>query len=210
MKTTYQTNPDEIKEAIYQRISDTKSFRYLFYTIVFGRTNDTGNLVPVEQWRKYWDKREVSKTNRLIINLIRECFSVKEEPIKFFSFRERHNPDLDEYRDEIKKGRYHLHLISTAVPDNAIQIPNRKLKSLIRESETITNALDPLQLLSACTRQADWVNNDPSAIVIKSINSPEDLRTVTYYCLKTFTGNGDIDFTDIIDFDNSDYKQINK
>lgn len=205
MKPSYHKDSDAIKETIYQGIADTASSTFLFYTIEFGQRNDTGGLVPTEQWRKYWDKTEVSKTNRLIINKISECFSTKEQPIKFFSFRERHQPTLDKDGDIIKQGRFHLHIISTAVPENAIQEPNRKLRRLIKESEAITNRSDPIQLLNACIRQADWINRYSPAVDIKPIRSLEDLRMVTYYCLKAFKNSGDLDFMDVIDFENSHF-----
>jgi len=93
--------------------------------------------------------------------------------------------------------------------------PGRKVKRHLARlgwndksiNELPVNTLDEykVQLLETCIQKAKWVNRYSHSIKTEIIPTKQDLKRVVEYCLKNFNPSTGLDFTDIIDFDNSDF-----
>lgn len=202
-----------IKNSVYEKIgySNQNNCPYYFITLQYGFYDDNGYLIDFDTLSKYWDKTEVGKTVRLVRNLLRETFGITG----FYAFTERHEGQVNQYGEVIKKGRYHNHIITTSIEDKRVDNPNRKVRRLLAKlgwmnksfNELPVNTLDEykVRLLETCIQKADWINRYSHSIKTEIIPTKSDLKRVVDYCLKEFNPSTGLDFTDIIDFDNSDF-----
>lgn len=202
-----------IKQKIFEKIgySGNNTCPFYFITLQYGFYDNNGDLIDIKQIRKYWDKTEVEKTIRLVRNLLRENFSITG----FYAFLERHKGQTDQYGDTIKQGRFHNHIITTSIEDKVIQKPNRKVRRLLSNvgwldksfNELSLEALNEckIRLLENCIQRAEWVNRYSHSIKTEVISTRADLKRVVDYCLKEYNSTTGLDFTDIVDFDNSDF-----
>lgn len=202
-----------IKQGIYEKIihPNVSSCPYYFITLQYGFYDDSGKLIDIDEMRKYWDKTEVMKTVRLVRNLLRETFGISS----FYAFTERHKGITDQYGNEIKKGRYHNHIITSSIQNDVISAPNRKVRRLLADLEWHDKPLNEIQvntideykikLLEACISKAKWVNRYSHSIKTEIISTSQDLKNVVYYCLKDFNPHTGLDFMDIVDFSNSSF-----
>ena len=208
-----QNQYKEIKESVYKKIgySGDNKCPFYFITLQYGFYDDNGYLIDFNAICKYWDKTEVGKTVRLVRNLLRETFGING----FYAFTERHEGQRDQYGEVIKKGRYHNHIITTSIDNRVVNNPGRKVKRLLARlgwndksiNELPVNTLDEykVQLLETCIQKANWINRYSHSIKTEIIPTKQDLKRVVEYCLKNFNPSTGLDFTDIIDFDNSDF-----
>jgi len=204
---------NEIKDSVYKKIgySGGNDCPFYFITLQYGFYDDDGCLIDFDTLCKYWDKTEVGKTVRLVRNLLRETFGITG----FYAFTEWHEGQKDQYGEVIRKGRYHNHIISTPIDNNNISNLNRKIRRLLSKlswidkliSELPVDTLDEykVHLLETCIQKANWVNRYSHSIKTEIIPTKQDLKRVVDYCLKNFNRSTGLDFTDIIDFDNSDF-----
>jgi hypothetical protein len=203
----------EIKESVYKKISysNNNNCPLYFITLQYGFYDDNGYLIDFDTLCKYWDKTEVEKTVRLVRNLLRETFGITG----FYAFIERHEGQVNQYGEVIKKGRYHNHIITTSIDNSKVNNPNRKVRRLLAKLGWIGKSINELpvdtldeykvQLLETCIQKAKWVNRYSHSIKTEIIPSRQDLKRVVEYCLKNFNPSTGLDFVDIIDFDNSDF-----
>ena len=84
-----------IKEHILKQVIESGEYPYIYSVLQFGFYDDNGFKLPVSDIRKFWDKTEVERTNRLIKNMLREAFGIQQT----YFFLERHSPLYDEYGD---------------------------------------------------------------------------------------------------------------
>ena len=147
----------EIKESIVSCIRDGSEYPYIFTTLTFGFYDNDGKLLPPEEIRKFWDKSEVYRTNRLIRNLLIEALGIDH----FYFFVERHAPTYDKYGDVAREGRFHVHLITSGIDSSMLNNPNRKCRRLFSDIDAGHFHTDELsiELFNACCRKADWINS---------------------------------------------------
>jgi hypothetical protein len=202
-----------IKNSVYEKIgqSNQTNCPYYFITLQYGFYDDNGYLIDFDTLCKYWDRTEVGKTVRLVKNLLKETFGITG----FYAFTERHKGQINQFGEVVKRGRYHNHIITTSIDDNSVCNPNRKIRRLLSKlgwidkslSELPVTSLDEYKvtLLETCIQKAKWVNRYSHSIKTEVIPTKPDLKRVVDYCLKEFSPNTELDFTDIIDFANSDF-----
>jgi len=210
IKENYNTI-EKIKETILKQIEEGKDYPYLYSVITFGFYDNYGIKLPYSETRKYWDKGEVSKTTRLIRNMLKETFDMNA----IYFFIERHSPLLDENGETIREGRFHLNIISSSISDSLIEEPNRKVRRLMMEggkldipiNQNVYNDLDEIkiELFDACCKRANWVNRYKYSIKTQMLYEPTDVESAVLYCLKDYNTKSNIDFMDIVDFKNSDF-----
>ena len=202
-----------ITETIKKQILEGMEYYSNFYYSVcsFGFYDNYGNKLPPSTIRKYWDKYEVEKTCILIRNIIKEHLCVEQ----VYVFMERHQPELDSDGDVVKEGRFHLNIITSSIPDSAVEEPNRKCRRLFYEPGRMGIPINQLSygedldqlkidLLNACCRKADWINKFSGSVNTQILWEQNDVDNVIDYCLKDFI-NDKVDFTDVICFKASDY-----
>jgi len=198
-----------IKDTIIRRIKDKAALPYIFTTLQFGFYDNYGYLLPPSTTRRYWDKTEVEKTNRLVKNMLKEALDIDY----FYFFMERHTPTFDKYGDIEREGRYHIHLITSGIKDGSIKNANRRCRRLFYEQGSIgvpikhMDLLDiddmKIELFNACCKKANWINRYKYSIHTEFIDKAGDLGRCINYCLKEYNSNGK-DFMDVVDFNNSD------
>ena len=198
-----------IKDTIIRRIKDKAALPYIFTTLQFGFYDNYGYLLPPSTTRRYWDKTEVEKTNRLVKNMLKEALGIDY----FYFFMERHTPTYDKYGDIEREGRYHIHLITSGIKDCFIKNANRRCRRLFYEQGSIgvpikhMDFLDiddmKIELFNACCKKANWINRYKYSIHTEFIDKAGDLGRCINYCLKEYKSNGK-DFMDVVDFNNSD------
>ena len=198
-----------IKDTIIRRIKDKAALPYIFTTLQFGFYDNYGYLLPPSTTRRYWDKTEVEKTNRLVKNMLKEALGIDY----FYFFMERHTPTYDKYGDIEREGRYHIHLITSGIKDGSINNANRRCRRLLYEQGSIgvpikhMDFLDiddmKIELFNACCKKANWINRYKYSIHTEFIDDACDLRRCINYCLKEYRDGGK-DFMDVVDFSNSD------
>ena len=205
-----------IKEHILKQVLESGEYPYFYSVLQFGFYDDNGFKLPISDIRKFWDKTEVERTNRLIKNMLREAFGIQQT----FFFLERHSPLYDEYGDIDSEGRYHVNIITTQIPDHAIEEPNRKCRKLLLEDDSymgvpigsrVYSDLDEMkiELFNACCRKANWVNKYKWSVKTQMLYDPADVESCVFYCLKEFSPKKGKDFIDVVDFDNSDFYNPN-
>ena len=178
-----------VKQSILKQIEDGINYPLLYSVIEFGFKDNYGIPLPPSQIRKYWDKSEVKKTNRLIRNMLKETFDID----KLYFFIERHASKLDQYGDEISKGRFHLNIISSGIDSKKIHeaTMKRKVRKLFYENgkygiaikDMFFKSIDELkiELFNTCCRQANWINRYKYSIKTQVLNESTDLdKTVMY------------------------------
>ena len=125
-----------IKEHILKQVLESGEYPYIYSVLQFGFYDDNGFKLPISDIRKFWDKTEVERTNRLIKNMLRKHLVFS----KHISFR-KNSPLYDEYGDIASEGRYHVNIITTQIPDSAIEEPNRKCRKLMLEDDSYMGVL---------------------------------------------------------------------
>ncbi len=198
-----------IKDTIIKRIRYKAEYPYIFTTLQFGFYDNYGYLLPPTTIRKYWDKTEVEKTNRLVKNMLKEALGIDY----FYFFMERHTPTYDRYGDVVNEGRYHIHLITSGINDSTVLQPNRRCKRLfyehgsigipIKHMDFIDTDDKKIELFNACCKKANWINRYKYSIHTEFIDNPDELRRCSNYCLKEYRNDAK-DFMDVVDFSNSD------
>ena len=59
-----------IKEHILKQVLESGEYPYIYSVLQFGFYDDNGFKLPISDIRKFWDKTEVERTNRLIKNML--------------------------------------------------------------------------------------------------------------------------------------------
>jgi len=209
--TKIKNESEIIKEQIKYQIKYNSKYPMIYSVIQFGFYDNSGFLLPPSQIRKYWDKEQVKTTCKLIYNMLKEKCSIED----CYFFIERHAPTRSSiFSKEEIKGRFHINIISSSIPDHAIKEPNRKMRRLMLEDShtrnsirrTNYNTMDDMKkdLFDACCRGADWVNRYRYTINTQILKTTSDLENVVMYSLKDY--KGDVDFMDVCVFEASDYK----
>ena len=69
------------------------------------------------------------------------------------------------------------------------------------------NTLDDLkiELFNTCCRQANWINRYNYSIQTQVLETRKDLRNTAMYCLKDYDEQDGLCFTEVIDFESSDF-----
>jgi len=214
MEQVYLNNTNTIKtikEAILNQIQESNDYPYLYSVIQFGFYDNEGIKLPPSEIRKYWDKTEVNTTCKLIYNMLKETFGMNG----IWMFIERHSPLLDDEGVEIRKGRFHINIISSNIKDSSIEEPNRKVRRLMLENgrfdipieQNCYRDLDEMkiELFDTCCKRANWCNRYKYSIKTQILYEPTDLESVSYYCLKDYDSKSNTDFTDIIVWKASDF-----
>ena len=173
----------------------------------------------------------VKKTHRLLRRMLKEAFRVEH----ICMFPERHSPDKEHYYQQFDiphrggnylsqelqlgdikhKGRFHTNILISTIDDEKIRQPNAKTKRLFNRrshshipiSQTHYTTLENLKidLINACCRQPEWVcENQDNAVKTQVLKTSNDVKNVLHYCIKECYNNG-TDFTEVIDFSNSDF-----
>ena len=196
-----------INDSIFNQVIECNEIPYLYSVIQFGFYDDYGFKLPLREIRKFWDKDEVNKTAVLLRNMLKETFNMTGVWI----FKERHDDtirrDARSGEKVIRKGRFHLNIITTNIPDDAIENPNRKCRRLWTEEgrmgvpieNLVYNDLDQLkiELFNACCRRAEWVNRYKPAIKTQWLDDPTDVHATVEYCMKDHT-NGTMKLDDVV------------
>jgi hypothetical protein len=212
-----------IKNSIFNLIQGGTDYPYIYSVIQFGFYDNQGYKLPYSEIKKYWDKQEVEKTCILIYNMLKEAFGINE----IWMFIERHTPLYDEEGEVVREGRFHLNIITSSIPDAAVEEPNRKCRRLFLQDGKIKGVpirdcvynedLEELKidLFDACVFQANWVNRYKYAIQTQMLYETADLENAVYYCLGDFKGRcedkkgnkirNEVDFMDIIVWEASDF-----
>ena len=128
--------------------------------------------------------------------------------------------DNIQYGEMVNNGRYHTNIIMSKVDIDEILSPpiNRRCKKLFSGTSRLGLPIEncfpyddnidlTLDLINACCRSIDDVANHYSkSVKVQELDTPDDVRHTLHYCLKECYNEGE-DFTNIIDFDNSDLIQ---
>ena len=211
--TTIKDTTTPIIDAIVKQIGELDDYPYLYSVIFFGFYDDNGLKLPPSIIRQFWDKEEVNKTCRIIYNSLKETFGMDG----VWMFKERHADLLDENGEVLKKGKFHLNIITSNIKDRFIEEPNRKIRRLLNDNGRMNIPIKDLQytdidelkieLVNACIkRAAKWVNRFQYSIKTQLLLEPSDLEDTTLYCLKEFSKKQNpTDFTDVVCFKSSDF-----
>lgn len=201
-----------VYESALKQIQDGNELPLYYSVIEFGFFDNYGLKLPPSHTRKYWDKTEVQKTNHHIGNLLREIFNIEN----LYFFIERHRPRLDQYGEEISKGRFHVNIISSEIKSHTVnkETMNRKVRRLSYENNQYGIAIKDMnfnseddykkELFNTCVRKANWVNIFRPSIHTQLLRESDDLKYTLNYCLKDYFEDKAC-FTEVIDFDNSDF-----
>lgn len=183
----------------------------------------------------FYNLTSVRKTHRMLRRMLKEAFKVDY----IYMFPERHCPDEEHYYEALSlpakkgcinpefqignikgKGRFHTNIIMSSIKDERITNPNSKCRKLFKMfdnnlipiNQKKYNSIDNLRydLINACCKQPDWVNERQlNAVKTQVLERPSDVKRVLHYCMKECYNNG-TDFTEVVDFDNSDFNKLDK
>tara|TARA_B100000579_G_scaffold183697_1_gene149629 strand:- start:130 stop:882 length:753 start_codon:yes stop_codon:yes gene_type:complete len=126
------------------------------------------------------------------------------------------------------KGRFHTNIIMSHIKNERVKKPNSKCKRLFKTNveydnrkpinintkvmlQQYNNIQDlKVDLINACIEQPDWVcENEKNNIKTQVLKRPIDVKKVLHYCMKECYEKG-TDFTEVVDFNNSDFSKIPK
>ena len=209
--TNIKDNTTLIINTIAKQIGELDDYPFFYSVIYFGFYDDNGLKLPPSIIRQFWDKEEVNKTCRIIYNSLKETFGMDG----VWMFKERHADLLDENGEAIKKGKFHLNIITSNIKDRIIEEPNRKIRRLLNDNGRMNIPIKDFQytdidelkieLVNACIKRAsNWVNRFQYSIKTQLLLEPSDLEDTTSYCLKEFRKK-QADFTDVVCFKSSDF-----
>ena len=211
--TTIKNTTTPIIDAIIKQVSEGEDYPYFYAVIFFGFYDDNGLKLPPSIIRQFWDKEEVNKTSRIIYNSLKETFGMDG----VWMFKERHTDLFDENGEVLKKGKFHLNIITSNIKDRIIEEPNRKIRRLLNDNGRMNIPIKDFQytdidelkieLVNACIKRAsNWVNRFQYSIKTQLLLEPSDLEDTTLYCLKEFSKKQNpTDFTDVVCFKSSDF-----
>ena len=204
---TISMNKELLSTLLYKQINEVKC-KY-FITLHFTEWDNNHLRFDIDTIRSYWDINAVRKTNHHIKNLVCEAFDKNRRHLNFFFFIERH-----QHEDPDKKGKFHIHLLMTELPDNVIEEPNRKCRFLMEQDNNrglpIQNSvymdLEEMKtdLLEVCIRQAETIGKWRPSVDIQVLEMDKDRKYVLDYCLKQVYSNSK-NLLEIIDFHNSNF-----
>ena len=209
--TTIRNTTTPIIDAIIKQVSEGEDYPYQYSVIYFGFYDDNGLKLPPSIIRQFWDKEEVNKTCRIIYNSLKETFGMDG----VWMFKERHADLLDENVEVLKRGKFHINIITSNIKDRIIEEPNRKIRRLLNDNGKMNIPIKDFQytdidelkieLVNACIKRAsNWVNRFQYSIKTQLLLEPSDLEDTTSYCLKEFEKKR-ADFTDVVCFKSSDF-----
>ena len=178
----------------------------------------------------------VQKTHRMLKRMLKEAFKIEH----IYMFPERHSPEEEHYYEafgiphkggnflpkehqvgDVKnKGRFHTNVLMSSIKDERITNPNGKCRKLFDKCSNSfipinqkhhTNIQDlKIDLITACCKQPDWViEKQRDSVKTQVLHTPNDVKRVLHYCIKECYNNG-TDFTEVVDFNNSDFSKIPK
>ena len=201
-----------VYESVVKQIKDGTKLPLYYSVIEFGFYDNYGLKLPPKQIRKYWDKTEVRKTNKLLRNMLKETFDIE----KLYFLIERHKPKLDKDGNEISQGRFHVNIVSSMIEDHKVnkKTMKRKVRKLLYENGKYGIAIKDMffknqdelkkELFNTCCKQANWINRYKYSIKTQIMTKESDIQNSLWYCLKEYRNDKE-DFTDVIDFENSDF-----
>ena len=194
-------NKRKIAFAIYSKMLNKHQFPYYAITTTYSlRTDDNSHWLDRRDRATRWDRYEVEKTNILIRNKMREAFNIKD----FYAFLEHNSSFIDKNGIE-RQGRYHTHIITSNISDNAITQPNRKCRRYLNEYNEWLKVYSPdvkilkPVIIKSVVGSVEWVRKWDNSINIECISSAPDLARYVCYCLKTYTDiRSELCFNDVI------------
>jgi hypothetical protein len=177
--TTIKNTTTPIIDAIIKQVSEGEDYPYLYSVIYFGFYDDNGLKLPPSIIRQFWDKEEVNKTCRIIYNSLKETFGMDG----VWMFKERHTDLLDENGEVLKRGKFHLNIITSNIKDRIIEEPNRKVRRLLNDNGKMNIPIKDFQytdidelkieLVNACIKRAsNWVNRFQYSIKTQLLLEP--------------------------------------
>ena len=110
-----------------------------------------------------------------------------------------------------------MNIISSDIESHKINrdTMKRKVRKLLYENgkygiaikDMFFKSIDELkiELFNTCCRQANWINRYKYSIKTQVLNESTDLENTVMYCLKDYDEKDGLCFTEVIDFDNSDF-----
>jgi hypothetical protein len=203
-----------ISDTIIKQILQYDVYPYYFSVVTFGKYSDLGHKLSPVTIEKFWDRNECERTAKRIYNALKETFGTD----CVWSFIERHkdNIEIDDYGNEtITKGRFHLNLVHTFVPDRFIEEPERKIKRLMGDNNRFGFTIKDqryqdiedlkIDLYDACiVRSCDWVNRFQHSVKTQPLLEPCDVEETIHYCLKDYK-DGKISLQDVVLWKASDF-----
>ena len=205
------TGTSQVINALVKQVSEGEDYPNVYSVVYFGFYDNNHIKLPPSLIRKFWDKYECERTAVIVRNSLKETFGMDG----VWAFQERHKDILNEDGEVVKKGKYHLNIITSQIRDCVIEEPNRKIRRLLGDDgrmgvpikDLVWNDIDELkkELVNACIRRAsEWVNRFQYSVKTQLLLEPIDLDTTVRYCLKDYE-QGKADFTDIVIFPASDF-----
>lgn len=194
-------NKRKIAYAIYRKMLKQHQFPYYAITTTYSlRTDDNSLWLDKKDRATRWDRYEVEKTNILVRNKMREAFGIED----FYAFLEHHESFNDKNGIE-RQGRYHTHIITSNISDNAITEPNRKCRRYLNEYKEWLEVYSPNVktikpiIIKSVVGSVDWIRKWDNSINIECIWNEGDLANYVCYCLKTYTDlRSELCFNDVI------------
>ena len=222
----------EVEKRLWEQIEPHTNSDFYYSVITYSDwLQDFNN----PRW-DFYNLTSVRKTQRLLYRMLKEAFKVD----CIYMFPERHSPENEHYYEALglphkggdflnpefqigdvrSKGRFHTNILMSKIKDERITYPNSKCRRLFKmfgDSQTAINQKKynsmndlRLDLINACCKQPDWVSEKQlNAVKTQVLTTPNDVKRVLHYCMKECYNNG-TDFTEVVDFDNSDFKKLNK
>ena len=222
----------EVEKRLWKQIEPHTNSDFYYSVITFSDwLQDFNN----PRW-DFSNINSVRKTNRLLYRMLKEAFKIDY----IYMFPERHSPEKEHYYEALSlphkggdflspeyqtgdvriKGRFHTNILMSNIKDERITNPNSKCRRLFKLSgdgikpvnQKKFNSIDTLkiELINACCKKPNWVSEyQLNAVKTQVLKGPSNVKRVLHYCMKECYNNG-TDFTEVIDFDNSDFKKLDK
>ena len=217
----------EIENTLWKQIETHSEYPWFYSVITYSEWIEDFDKEKFD----FANLPKVRKTQRMVRRMLKEAF--KAEYIYFFN--ERHQPFQQNYYqqfdiptsrsdllpkeiqkgDAIDNGRFHTNILISNIEDKRIKEPNSKCRRLfdsqshckipIRNTHYTNLESLKIDLIDACCKQPEWVcNHQDNAVKTQCLHTPYNVKNVLHYCLKDCYNKG-TDFTEIIDFSNSDF-----
>ena len=206
-----------ISELILKKLQETQSGQWFYSVIHYGDWDDNGNLLEWDKRKWFYREDYIKGVHKRLRRTLREHLG--KDIIQYFTL-ERHQDRYEKIKTgtyiqngNVMKGKYHSNIILGPFSNHKVESPRSKLKRLFNTqgrmgktiSQTNYNNQDELKidLLNSIIRLHPDVSRYGPSVHTQMIRGKYGVESVGHYSIKDITKKG-LDFTEVLDWDNSD------
>jgi hypothetical protein len=195
-----QLENELIKHLLVQNIQESSGGLGSYSVIHFSDYDNYGSLLPWDERKWFYNRNEVSKTNRYLKRVLKEhlkinytCFTLERHKGSYEEIREGKHL---QYGDE-RKGKYHINILLPPISEELLKKPHSKLSRLYGAPGEIPLE-QKVEIINRCFLKHPWIKKWRPSIQTQLLQTTSDQENTLHYSLKDITKKG-LDFMEVLD-----------